>query len=86
MIVSTDGLALEAEAASALARTGVVADETWIFADEFVERLRYRIDPRWRGELPRSYFFDSHHRAHARSGPISDEWLAYQVAAPLTAE
>ena len=26
-----------------------------VFADDFVERLRFEVDPRWQGELPRTY-------------------------------
>jgi hypothetical protein len=37
-----------------LAQTGLVAAENWIFNDDFVERLRYEIDPRWRGDIPRT--------------------------------
>ena len=28
--------------------------ENWTFDDDFVERLRYEIDPQWRGEIPRT--------------------------------
>jgi thiol-disulfide isomerase/thioredoxin len=28
--------------------------ENWIFDDSFRERLRFEIDPKWRGELPRT--------------------------------
>jgi thiol-disulfide isomerase/thioredoxin len=28
--------------------------ENWMFGDDFVERLRYEIDPRWQGEIPRT--------------------------------
>lgn len=37
-----------------LAQTGLSASESWAFADRFVDRLRFEIDPRWHGELPRS--------------------------------
>ena len=49
--------------------------ERWAFADEYVERLRYSIDPKWRGELPRTYFYDAGHVAQARSGKIDIGWL-----------
>ena len=39
-------------AAGALATAGLTGIESWIFADRFAARLRYEIDPRWRGELP----------------------------------
>jgi hypothetical protein len=31
---------------------GLSGAENWIFADDFVERLRFEIDPRWHGEIP----------------------------------
>lgn len=50
--------------------------ETWAFADAFVERLRYAVDPRWRGELPRTYLFDAEHQSTAVSGAIKEDALA----------
>ena len=35
-----------------LAKTGLANAENWMFADDFVERLRFEINPRWRGEIP----------------------------------
>jgi thiol-disulfide isomerase/thioredoxin len=35
-----------------LAKTGLSGAENWIFADDFVERLRFEINPQWRGEIP----------------------------------
>jgi len=35
-----------------LAKTGLANAENWVFADDFVERLRFEINPRWRGEIP----------------------------------
>ena len=49
--------------------------ETWMFADEFAERVRYAVDRTWRGELPRTYLFDAAHRAEARSGKLDQRWL-----------
>jgi thiol-disulfide isomerase/thioredoxin len=28
--------------------------ENWMFSDDFVERLRYEIDPQWSGDIPRT--------------------------------
>jgi thiol-disulfide isomerase/thioredoxin len=28
--------------------------DNWMFSDDFVERLRYEIDPQWQGEIPRT--------------------------------
>jgi hypothetical protein len=35
-----------------LVKTGLAGAENWIFADDFIERLRFEIAPRWRGEIP----------------------------------
>jgi thiol-disulfide isomerase/thioredoxin len=35
-----------------LAKTGLAGAENWMFVDDFVERLRFEINPRWRGEIP----------------------------------
>jgi thiol-disulfide isomerase/thioredoxin len=37
---------------AALKRDGLTHIENWLFADSFEERLRYEIDPGWRGEMP----------------------------------
>jgi thiol-disulfide isomerase/thioredoxin len=39
-------------AAQMLAKMGLSQAESWSFADDFTERLRYEVDPKWRGELP----------------------------------
>lgn len=55
VLVATDPLD-EADALTRLLRRhGADALENWAFDDAFVERLRFEIDPDWRGELPRSY-------------------------------
>jgi len=51
----------------------------WAFADDFGERVRYAVDPGWRGELPRTYLFDAAHRATVHSGRLDakalEQWL-----------
>jgi hypothetical protein len=49
--------------------------QTWIFDDEFSERVRFAVDRTWRGELPRTYLYDAAHRAEARSGKLDERWL-----------
>ncbi|MEZ5615604.1 MAG: hypothetical protein R3E35_10340 [Rhodocyclaceae bacterium] len=83
-IVSTDS-PVEAQAIrAALQRFGLARIDTWVFADAVPERLRYAIDPTWRGELPRTYLFDAAHRRTAHSGLLDEsrlkEWLARQRA------
>lgn len=75
VIVSTDTPAEAPEIRAALKRFGLERFDTWVFADAVPERLRYSIDPAWRGELPRSYLFDSAHRREAHSGMLSEAQL-----------
>ena len=35
-----------------LTKTGLAGAANWMFVDDFVERLRFEINPRWRGEIP----------------------------------
>jgi thiol-disulfide isomerase/thioredoxin len=55
VVINADLVPNEPGAVSAtLAQTGLAAAENWTFGDGFVERLRYEIDPQWRGEIPRT--------------------------------
>ncbi|MDO8343138.1 MAG: hypothetical protein Q7T48_08070, partial [Cellvibrio sp.] len=53
--------------------------ESWVFADSFVERLRYEVDMQWYGELPRTYFYDAQGHALALSGKLDyaqiERWI-----------
>ncbi len=79
VVVATDTPATAPEIRAALKRYGLDRMDTWVFADEVSERLRYAIDPAWRGELPRSYLFDADHRRETHSGLLEEaklrEWL-----------
>ena len=84
VIVSTDTPDDARELRAALKRHGLDRLDTWVFADAVPERLRYAIDPAWRGELPRSYLFDAAHRREAHSGLLNEaqlkDWLKRQRA------
>jgi len=47
----------------------------WLFGDAGAERLRYTIDPGWRGEMPRSYLYDVDGSRVGLSGPLSEDAL-----------
>lgn len=83
-VVSTDTPEAAADIQAALQRFGLDKFDTWVFADAVPERLRYAIDPAWRGELPRSYLFDAAHRREAHSGMLGEAqikaWLKRQRA------
>lgn len=79
VLVATD-TPEEGEAISArLRQTGLGGAQAWVFADPFVERLRFEIDPRWYGELPRTYLYDPSHKALAFCGKPDprqlEKWL-----------
>ncbi|HTN48024.1 MAG TPA: hypothetical protein VMK32_01185 [Burkholderiaceae bacterium] len=48
--------------------------ELWAFADDFGERTRYAVDRTWRGELPRTYFFDPSGRIDVVTGRLDRRW------------
>ena len=51
--------------------------DNWGFANSDEEKLRYDIDPRWYGDLPRSYFFPLQGKIKRLRGALSsDELLA----------
>jgi thiol-disulfide isomerase/thioredoxin len=70
------------EQASATARLaasyGLGRVEQWVFADPMPERLRFEIDRRWYGELPRTQLYDGQHRIESVSGVVPrDKLLAW---------
>lgn len=75
VLVSTDPIDQRDYSAEFLEDVGLGGKESWMFADSFVERLRFSIDPNWYGELPRSYFFDNNHAMKSHSGIVSEELL-----------
>ena len=75
VLVATDPPAERARIVQFLARYDPGPVETWAFADEFGERVRYAVDPAWRGELPRTYLYDAGHRAVGRSGSFEPHWI-----------
>lgn len=79
VVVSTDTPADRAEIAATLAEYQLSDAQSWVFADSFSERLRADVDKKWRGELPRTYFFDAGHRTVARSGkPSTADFAEWQ--------
>jgi len=76
VLVATDSPAEGKMVLSFLSRYNPGPVETWIFADSFSERVRYSVDPKWRGELPRHYFYDASHRVEGHSGRLDKARLA----------
>ena len=56
-------------------------DDVWSYGNEAPERLRYALDPAWRGEKPRSYWYDAAGKRSAHSGLIKlDRLTQWQLA------
>lgn len=75
VVISTDSIENREEAADILESYELAGIKTWMFADAFVERLRYSVDPLWHGELPRSYFFKADHSFESHSGILTREQI-----------
>ena len=83
VLVSTDAIDTRDDAIEFLFDFNLHEIKSWMFADSFVEKLRYSIDPSWYGELPRSYFFDESHNMESHSGIMTEkllrDWFEDQV-------
>jgi hypothetical protein len=51
----------------------------WAFGSSPPEQLRYAIAPKWRGELPRSYWFGADGKVVAYSGVVSKERISAHI-------
>jgi len=84
VLVSTDTPEDTAALSATLARHRLAGAEAWVFADAFTERLRYGIDRRWQGELPRTYLYGADGSIQAVSGKLSPpqlrQWIERQTA------
>lgn len=85
VLVATDPIAQTPRLTAALAKAGLGAVEGWAFADPYSERLRFEIDRRWRGELPRTLLIGADGSSETVSGVIEPErlrqWLERQEPA-----
>lgn len=84
VLVSTDMPEEEKQVAAALAKIALSKAEAWLFADSFADRLRFEVDKKWQGELPRTYFFNANGEANAVSGKFEqkevEQWIKEQYS------
>ncbi len=71
--LSTDDAAESEQIVEILAQHGLNTADNWIFADSNAQKLRYEIDPKWFGELPRTYFIDKTRQRRGISGGLTRE-------------
>lgn len=48
----------------------------WAYGEAPSEQLNYAIDPKWHGELPRSYWYDGQGKRVAYSGVLTSQMIA----------
>lgn len=73
VMLSTDDSTATDDIQKILAKNELGGLENWFFADENPQKLRYEIDPKWYGELPRTYFVDKNHNREGVSGVLTQE-------------
>lgn len=82
VLVSTDPVEQGGRLSAVLSRAGLAGVESWAFADPYTEKLRFEIDRRWRGELPRTVLIGADGSSETVSGTMEPDrlrqWLARQ--------
>jgi thiol-disulfide isomerase/thioredoxin len=73
IMLSTDDIAETATAQQILEKNQLTNVEHWIYAEENTQKLQFEIDPKWYGELPRSYFFNKAGQRDGVSGVLSEK-------------
>lgn len=87
VLIATDTVNDTPQLISRAESYGVGKIEQWVFAEDMPERLRFEIDRRWYGEVPRTYFYDQKHQREAKTGLVSrklvEDWLARNATPDL---
>ncbi len=73
VMLATDDSSATDRIRQILAKNELTGLENWQFGDENPQKLRYEIDPKWYGELPRTYFLDKKHGREGISGVLSQK-------------
>jgi len=73
IMLAADDLSVTEQIQQILEKNQLSDIDNWVFAEENARKLRFEIDPKWYGELPRTYFFDKTHQRTGISGVLSKE-------------
>ena len=80
ILVATDTLDDVPQLISRAENYGIQEAEQWVFASSVSERLRFEVDKRWYGEVPRTHFYDHAHKRIVKTGLVDqkfvESWLA----------
>ena len=79
VFVNVDGEHDRIKAAARLEKAGLAGVVQYGFADDFVDKLFFEVDPSWRGELPFTAMVDLGGKLVTETGPVEDSaiegWL-----------
>jgi thiol-disulfide isomerase/thioredoxin len=70
-LINTDAVDEQVRVKKILQQFNLAGLDNWGFANSDEEKLRYDIDPRWFGDLPRSYFFPLQGKIKRLRGALS---------------
>ena len=73
VMLAADDLSAAEQVQQILEKNQLSDIENWVYAEENTQKLQFEIDPKWYGELPRTYFFDKAHQRAGVSGVLSKE-------------
>lgn len=73
VMLATDDTSATEQIQKILVKNDLAGLENWLFADDNPQKLRYEIDPKWYGEMPRTYFLNKSHEREGISGVLSQE-------------
>ncbi|HEY8096345.1 MAG TPA: hypothetical protein VIE65_09695 [Methylobacter sp.] len=73
IMLAADELSATNQVQQILEKNQLSEIESWVYAEENTQKLQFAIDPKWYGELPRTYFFDKAHQRTGVSGVLSKE-------------
>lgn len=75
ILVATDDLEFQPDVLATTKQLRVDHFESWQFAEQNTDRLRFEIDKNWYGELPRTYLINAEGEATGVSGVIAYKTL-----------
>lgn len=82
VVVATDSFLEEEVVQEVLNRSQLELDKTWVFAEQFPEKIYYEVNKGWRGELPATHFFNRDNTEIRHMGIVKEdeliEWLTAQ--------
>ncbi len=82
VIVATDPFLDESLVQDMIERSQLSLKQTWVFAEQFPERIYADVNKRWRGELPVTHFFSRNNTEIRHLGivkqPAVEAWLLAQ--------